>query len=481
MSRQLTSLAWPAMLALLSGCMTVGPDFVAPADTTPARYRHAASEATSVSLPDEWWTVFGDPALNALEARAFRNSPSLKAGAERLLRAQALLGVARAQQLPAINANASAQRMRSSLNTQQAIVFGRQLILGNNVAAGLSMTYEIDLWGRVRRVVETADAQFRAAQSDYAGVALLLSTQVGRVYWQWRGVGAEQRILESALATRRETRELVTARFRTGFANELDLSRARVEEANAEAELHEVVRQRDALEHALAVLVGEAPSRPLDVSANAPLPTPPRIPVGLPAQLLAHRPDLSVSVANLRAANAQVGVAEAAFYPGVQLTGDFGYASRNLRELTNGDSTQFNVGPLALTLPLFDGGRNRANLAAANARYQEALADHQNKLLEALRETEDALSDVEQHALQADARKIAQESASRAYQVALTRYERGIATYLDVVDAQRSQLAADRAAAQTQTRRLLAAVDVIRATGGGWSATPVDSANAGAR
>lgn len=469
------------MLALLSGCMTVGPDFVAPADTTPARYRHAASDSTSVSLPDEWWTVFGDPALNALEARAFRNSPSLKAGAERLLRAQALLGVARAQQLPAINSNASAQRMRSSLNTQQAIVFGRQLILGNNVAAGLSMTYEIDLWGRVRRVVETADAQFRAAQSDYAGVALLLSTQVGRVYWQWRGVGAEQRILESALATRRETRELVTARFRTGFANELDLSRARVEEANAEAELHEVVRQRDALEHALAVLVGEAPSRPLDVSANAPLPTPPRIPVGLPAQLLAHRPDLSVSVANLRAANAQVGVAEAAFYPGVQLTGDFGYASRNLRELTNGDSTQFNVGPLALTLPLFDGGRNRANLAAANARYQEALADHQNKLLEALRETEDALSDVEQHALQADARKIAQESASRAYQVALTRYERGIATYLDVVDAQRSQLAADRAAAQTQTRRLLAAVDVIRATGGGWSATPVDSANAGAR
>jgi multidrug efflux system outer membrane protein len=188
----------------------------------------------------------------------------------------------------------------------------------------------------------------------------------------------------------------------------------------------------------------------------------------LPAQLVAQRPDLAGSVALLRSANAEIGVAESAFYPSLQLTGNFGYASESLRDLAGGNSRQFEFGPLALSLPIFDGGRNKANLVLSKARYNEALANHQEKLLNALREVEDALSDSEQRQLQASAQSRAQHSATRAYQVALARYEKGLSNYLDVTDAQRSALTAERYVVQIQTNRLLASVAIARALGGGW-------------
>jgi multidrug efflux system outer membrane protein len=192
------------------------------------------------------------------------------------------------------------------------------------------------------------------------------------------------------------------------------------------------------------------------------------IPAGLPSSLLAQRPDLAASVATLRAQNAGIGVAEAAFYPSLQLTGNLGYASENLRDLAQGGSRQFSVGPLALSLPLFDGGRNKANLAVANARYQEALANHDSKLLNALREVEDALSSLQQRQLQGQAQFEAQQAAARAYLVAQARFERGLSSFLDVIDAQRSTLALDRAAVQIKTQRLLDTVALARALGAGW-------------
>jgi multidrug efflux system outer membrane protein len=183
---------------------------------------------------------------------------------------------------------------------------------------------------------------------------------------------------------------------------------------------------------------------------------------------LSQRPDLAASVAALRAANAQVGVAEGAFYPALSLTGNFGYASENLRELTQAGSRQFSIGPLALSLPIFDGGRNKSNLKQAKARYEEAVANHESKLLNALREVEDALSDSQQRQYQGEAQAQSQQAAARAYLVAQARYERGISNYLDVIDAQRSALSADRAAVQIKTQRLLASVAVARSLGAGW-------------
>ena len=466
-----------AMLAL-AGCSTVGTDFVAPAGVTATAWRHAdQAQLDSARLPAAWWTVYGDATLDALEQRAVRDNPGIKASAQRLLQAQAQLSTLRAAQLPSVNLGASAANSRSSQYTSQSLALGGRSIEGNNYTVGASLSYELDLWGRVRRVVEGADAQALAAQDDRDGVILLLSAQVATTYWQLRGMDAELAILKNALATRGESQQLVEARFDAGLSNELDVSRARIERANAEADLHEVQRQRNLLEHSLATLAGLSPSEPLVAAAGTTasataLPLPPAIPVGLPASLLAQRPDLAASVASLRAANAQVAVAEGAFYPSLSLTGNFGFASESLSDLARGGARQFSVGPLALSLPLFDGGRNKANLASQQARYGEALANHEGKLLTALREVEDALSDVRQKQLQGEVQAQSQQAAARAYVVAQARYERGVSTYLDVTDAQRSSLSADRAAVQIRTQRLLASVAVARALGAGWTQPP---------
>ena len=460
-------------LVALTGCTTVGSDFVEPKELPSTAYRHAdAAKLDSARLPAEWWTVFNDPALNALEQRAVRDNPGVKASAQRLLQAQAQLGVFRAAQLPTVSVGASVANSRSSAETSQGLALGGRSIKGNNFELGASLSYELDLWGRVRRVVEAADAQALAAQDDRDGVILLLSAQVATNYWQLRGLDAEMAILKNALATRRESEQLVEARFNGGLSNELDLSRARVERANAEADLHDVQRQRNLLEHSLATLAGVSPSAPLIAAlGSSELPQPPAIPVGLPASLLSQRPDLAASVAQLRAANAQVGVAEGAFYPSLSLTGSFGYASESLRNLADGGARQFSVGPLALSLPIFDGGRNKANLAVSKARYEEAIANHEGRLLTALREVEDALSDVQERQQQGEAQAQSQQAAARAYVVAQARYDRGVSNYLDVTDAQRSSLGADRAAVQIRTQRLLATVAVARALGAGWKPT----------
>jgi outer membrane protein, multidrug efflux system len=466
----LTRAPLAAALALaLAGCTTVGPDFKAPDAPAAAGYRHPVA-ADAAQLPPQWWRVFNDATLDRLEQSALRDNPSVRAAGQRLLQAEAQLGGVRANQSPSVSVNASASNSRTSANTSQGLALGRRSISGNNYALGAAMSYELDLLGRVRRAVEAADAQALAAASERDGVLLMLSAQVATSYWQLRGLDAEAAILDGALGTRRETEQLVEARFNAGLTNELDLSRARVERANAQADLHEVRRQRNLIEHTLATLIGASPSSTLIEVDKAALPAAPAIPAGLPASLLAHRPDLVGSVAALRAANAQIGVAEGAFYPSLQLTSNFGFASERLRDLNQGGSKQFSIGPLALSLPVFEGGRNRANLALAKARYEEALANHQGKLLTALREVEDALSDLEQRQQQGTAQAEANRAAARAHLVARARYERGVSNYLDVTDAQRSSLAAERAAVQIQTQRLLATVAVARALGAGWQA-----------
>ncbi len=458
--------------AVLAGCGTVGSDFKAPANVQEQAFRHAPQGAAGeAQLPAQWWTVFGDDTLNRLEHQALRDSPTVKAAAQRLFQAEAQLGLVRASQLPNITVGTGVSNSRTSANTSQGLALGGRSIHGNNYSVSAGFSYELDLFGRVRRAVESADAQALAASHDRDGVLLLLSSQIATTYWQLRGLDAEMAILRGALATRKETEELVNARFNAGLSNELDTSRARIERANAEADLEEVQRQRNTLEHALAVLVGASPTTmQLAAASGTDLPAPPVIPAGLPASLLAHRPDLAASVANLRASNANVGVAEGAFYPSVSLTGNFGFASESLSDISKGGSRVFSIGPLALSLPIFDGGRNQSNLTIAKARYEEAVANHEGKLLTALREVEDALSDVQQRTQQGKVQATSREAATRAYDVARARYERGISTYLDVTDAQRSALAADRAAVQINTQRLLATVSFARALGGGWQA-----------
>jgi len=466
---QISLIAAAAALSLLSGCAAVGPDFKAPDAPALANYHHAAGRADA-ALPTAWWTLFGDATLDALEQRALQGSPSVQASAARLAQARAQLGATRSAAAPQVGVAASTGYQRSSQNTSQAILLHHVTVAGMNDEVGVSMSYEIDAWGRVRRLVEAANAQVQSAADDHGAVLLTLTSQVATSYFQLRGLDAQAAILAQALESRVETEQLVQARFDAGLSNELDLARARVETANARAALIDVQRQRSDTEHALAVLVGATPGDAhVPVATATALAAPPQIPVGLPATLLAQRPDLAESVASLRAANAQIGVAEAAFYPSISLTGSFGFASQPLDDLLKASSRQYSIGPLGLSLPIFDGGRNRANLDAAKARYDEAVANHQQRLLTALREVEDSLNDVQQLQEQAQVQAQAQTAAERAYVVARARWDRGVSNYLDVTDAQRSALATERDGAQIATQRLLAAVAVARALGGGWA------------
>lgn len=526
----LNRLVMAMVLAGLAGCAAVGPNFLnpEPGNTVAGNYRHATAlagnasatksnavsatdsaalsahaaktsgQGAASSLPAQWWTVFADPVLNGLQQQALANNPGVKAAAERLLQARAQLGISRANDGPQVNLGASVANSRTSAATSQGHALGGHAISGNQYSVGSSMAYEVDVWGKLRRINEAAAAQVEVASLDRDGVLLVLTSQVANTYWQWRGVNAEMAILQQSLASRQQSQQLVESRFAGGIGNELDVSRARLESANAQADLAEVERQRNTLEHLLAVLVGSSPSQALAAlqagaavaTGGAPVPgvatpdvatpdtspvssadglnEPPAIPAGLPAQLLAQRPDLAQSVAQLRALNAQIGVAQSAFYPSLSLTGNFGFASQDLRDLAQGGSRQFSLGPLALSLPIFDGGRNQANLELAQSRYREALENHQTRLLNALREVEDALSDTEQKQKQGVLQVQAQQAALRAYAVAFARYEHGVSNYLDVTDAQRSALAAQRAAVQIRTQRYLAATAVARALGGGW-------------
>ncbi|MBC7860151.1 MAG: TolC family protein, partial [Burkholderiaceae bacterium] len=236
----LTRAPLAAALALaLAGCATVGPDFKAPDASAAAGYRHQVA-ADAAQLPQQWWRVFNDATLDRLEQSALRDNPSVQAAGQRLLQAEAQLGGVRANQSPTMSVNASVANSRTSANTSQGLALGKRSISGNNYALGAAMSYELDLLGRVRRAVEAADAQALAAASERDGVLLMLSAQVATSYWQLRGLDAEAAILDGALGTRRETEQLVEARFNAGLTNELDLSRARVERANAQADLHEV-------------------------------------------------------------------------------------------------------------------------------------------------------------------------------------------------------------------------------------------------
>jgi outer membrane protein, multidrug efflux system len=474
--------AWVALIVLMAlvGCAAVGNDFVAPEGIeAPGAYRHADAaggqtrdaQAQAGSMPAAWWAIFGDTALDDLERQAEERNSSMKAAASRLLQARAQQSGTRANVLPSLSAGVSAENLRTSGNTPQGMALRGHSVSGNQYTAGLSMSYEIDLWGRLRRVVEASEAQVEAAQADRDAVKLLLSTQLATTYWQWRGAQAEAATAARMLDAFDEAARLVTSRFDSGLAGEQDVARARIDRENAAVELEGLKREIDVYEHAIGTLAGRPASTPLPAawSGDGALPPPPAISPGLPASLVRQRPDLAASYAQLRAASAQVGVAQAAFYPSIQLTGSYGYASEELRRFLDGNSRQYDFGPLRVTLPIFDGGRNQANLLLAKARYEEAVANHQDKVLGALREVEDALSDGEHRGAQALHLERARQEARRAVEVARTRYERGLVTYLEVLSAQRSELSVERAAIQVHAQRLLSSVALIRAVGGGWT------------
>jgi multidrug efflux system outer membrane protein len=468
----LSLLSLSAATVAWAGLPAVGPDYVRPEAPTADAFRDTGdAPAWKTAAPSDelargdWWTLFGDPTLNDLETRALAANQELRAAAARVEQARALAGEARGAYWPSLAVGAAVDRERTSRTTENALPDS----LTTTYRTPLTASWEIDLFGRVRRLNENARAQADESAALFESLRLSLTAEVATNYVTLAAAERELEILRNTVNLRGRALELVMARVRSGTAADLDQARAETELALAEADVAAVENRRAKLSNALAVLVGEAPSR-FTVSADAQHFASPRVPAGLPSDLLERRPDIAAAERALAAANARIGVAKAAFFPAISLTGGFGQASGDIDRLLDSDSRTWSIGP-RLYLPIFQGGRNRANLARSRGAYDEAVARYRQQVLVAFREVQDALTATrlleQQSAAQARALAAAQRATSRAQ----TRYDSGFVSYLEVIDAQRTALAVERASVQLAAQRVTASIDLIKALGGGWNAS----------
>lgn len=462
---------------LLSGC-AVGPDYHRPAVEVPAAFKEARLSADETlhwkeaQPADElargrWWSVFQDPTLDALETRAMQANQDLQAAAARVRQARALRKGARAQRYPELTAGTGPTRQRTS----EATPDGGDAATVWRAQTGIS--YEADLFGRVASQVDAASAGAQRAQALYRSVMLALQADVAQAYFTIRQLDAESLLYGHTVSLRRMSLDLLETRFHEGDITELDVARAQSELAAARAQTLDIARQRAVAEHGLALLLGQPPSDfALPVQPLARISV--TIPAGLPSSLLERRPDIAAAERAVAAANARIGAARAAFFPRLALTGTFGFESSDLGELLHWSSRSFLLGPLAgtvLSLPLFDGGRRQAGVDQARARYEEDVALYRQSVLQAFREVEDGLSTLRLLGEQTRVQDVAIDAATRAAALSKVQYDAGSISYLEVIDADREVLRHQRAGVQLNGLRAHAAVQLIRAIGGGWDAS----------
>lgn len=454
-----------------AGLLTVGPDYHAPSNAVPATYKNAALGTWKEGHPldnvpkGSWWQLFQDPDLDRLEAQASQANQNLKASVARVEQARAIARVARAELMPSANFNPSFERQRYSPN--QVPSFGP--ITADTFSVPLDLSYELDLWGRVRRGFESAHAEAQASLADFYSVLLTVQSDVAQNYFALRSLDAEITTVNATVGLRQEQVRLVQSRFDGGIGSELDVARAQTELATTEADAASLAQQRSRLENALAVLIGSNPSTfSLPALTNQDWnPEPPTVPSGLPGELLERRPDVAAAERQLAATNARIGVAKAAFFPVVSLTASGGYLSGEVENLFNWDSRVWSLGP-SVSLPIFAGGRNRANYRRAKAAFQESVAKYREQVLVAFSDVENSLAGERFLADQSAAQQRAVAHARRAAELATQRYRSGIVSYLEVVDASREALQAERSSAQLAGLRLNNTVQLIKALGGGW-------------
>ena len=461
----------PVLLSLiLAGC-SLAPTLEQPAVETPSTFkdltpeergRWKTAQPAEAQPRGEWWRAFGDAQLDALELEAAAANQDLKAAAARVAQARALVGVANAERSPRVDAGFGPSRIKPS--GEPATTVWRGL---------LTVSYEVDVFGRVADGVAAARSDFEALQAAFRSVQLALQADVAQTYFAIRQADDELGLLRNTLALREDSVRLLQRRFDLGEINELDLSRARTELATTRSDAIALERRRAQLEHALAVLLGKAPAA-FDLDSAPLAGEMPAIPAGLPSSLLERRPDITAASRTMAAANARIGVAKAAFFPVLSLTAQGGYESGELSELFRWSSRTWALGPLlgtVLTVPIFDGGRNQANLERSYAVLEESVASYRQQVLVAFAEVEDSLVDVRTLDEQGQATREAVASASRALAVAQARYRAGATGYLDVIDAQRSLLLVQRLETQIRGARAASTVALIRALGGGWEAS----------
>ncbi len=474
-----TQLLFPAFAVAVTltraGLPAVGPDYHRPDAPASAAWRDLdetvswkAGTPADAFARGEWWKLYSDPVLNDLEDRALTANQNLQAAAARVEEARAAAGLARSDYWPQIAAVPLVVREQASTTVPNALIQP----LATTYRAPLVASWEIDLFGRVRRLSESARAEAEASAATFEAVRLSLTAELATTYFSLRALDRESTLIADGVELRRRALELVTSRRHSGAATDFDVARAETELASTQAEAAATANRRSVLQNALAELAGIPASEfklapgPLDFGVAVP-----RAPAGLPSELLERRPDVAAAERELAAANARIGVAKAAFFPAISLTGSAGFASGDIDHLFQADSRAWFVGP-SVYLPIFQGGRNRANLARSRAAFEESVAGYRQAVLVAFREVQDALTGTRLLAEQSVAQERALTAARRVGELAQKRYDAGYVNYFEVIDAQRTVLSTERGSAQLAAQRLNNSVALIKALGGGWSPGP---------
>ena len=473
------SVALLAAVMFMVGC-TVGPKYVRPAVPAPPAYKEAPpasfkeagewqpAQPDDQSMRGKWWEIFGDPELNALEERVTVSNQDLKAAEARLREARALVRFNRASEFPTISVGPSANYVKDSSNTPAFPTPVSRTGSGDFILP-FDLSYEIDLWGRVRRTVAAAREETQATAADVATASLSLHAELAMDYFELRSADTQKQILDDTVRVYTDAYRLTDTRFEGGASPRSDVAQAKTQLDDARVQDTDVTVQRAAYEHAIAVLVGKPPAE----FSLAPAPlnlAPPKIPVGVPSELLERRPDIAAAERRVAEANEQIGIARAAYYPTLTLGAAAGYESTQVANLLSGPNALWAVGP-ELAETLFDAGRRRATSQAAWGNYDAITANYRQTALGAFQEVEDNLAALRILDDETQQQRQATASAEDWLQVSTNRYKGGVDNYLQVIIAQTSALANERNETDILRRRMDASVLLIKALGGGWSVT----------
>jgi NodT family efflux transporter outer membrane factor (OMF) lipoprotein len=467
--------ALPVTLAIVTCGCVVGPNYHRPAVDIPQNYKEdpnwQLAQPADAKLGGNWWELFGDPQLSALEAQVSVSNQSLKAAQAQFDQARALVRYYRAGYYPTLSVAPYVYGNHISSNKPEAGTSAGTTY--SDLAVPFDVSWEPDIWGLVRRTVQEARANAQASAADLAAVQLSLQSELAVDYFQLRTLDADAQLLDSTVGDYTKALDLTKNRHEGGIASEVDVAQAETQLETTRAEAQDVHVARAQYEHAIAVLIGKPPEE-FSIAA-APLDAgPPAIPAAVPSQILERRPDVAAAERNVAAANAGIGVAKAAYYPAITLTADGGFESGKITNLISGPSTLWSVGASALET-LFDAGRRHAANQQAWAVYDQAVANYRQAVLTAFQEVEDnlaALRILDQEAATQDA---AVAAAQHSLSLSVTRYRGGVTDYLEVTTAQSSALADERVAVDLRARRMTAAVLLIKALGGGWDAASLQN------
>lgn len=456
-----------ALTLALGGC-AVGPDYQRPAVELPSEFAEAATlETADAAITARWWTLYNDPVLDRLVATALQNNRDVQRAIAQIEEAEAVLDETDSSLFPTVDLGASSSRSRSSTLNAQPLPPGTPTISTSHRLA-LSTSFELDFWGKLRRATEAARAQVLGSRYGRDTVALTLAGATTQAYFALRSLDAQIAVSRSTLGSREEALAVIRSRVEGGLSNTLELNQAEAARADAALQLLDMQRQRALVEHQLALLTAE-PGLRIEAGSVMELPLAALPPVGLPSTLVERRPDVRQAEQALVAANARIGVAEAARLPTFSLTGAFGGQSAELGDVLKAGARIWSLG-LDATVPLFDAGRNNARIRQSEARREQVLADYRRAVETAFKEVADALTNAQQTAAAVADIVIKVDAARNALRLSRLRYDAGYGPYLDVLDAQRTLNAAELALVQNRQAQLAYSVDLMKALGGGWSA-----------